>query len=570
MSSETLTNNDGGHGVDHGRGIITSAHRTQKNAFQLRKRPWRRYVTPWEVILNHHYEGEGTEEKPFIVDWIKSDDNGAKKGDQNGNEKGNKSIEDAENPMTWSQAYKWFVVMSVAIATLAVAMASSTLSAATNSIEGTFGVYKQQVYVMVTSGFVLGFVVGPLLWAPMSEVFGRRNLFLFTYFFFTVFNGVVVASQNVWTLIILRFFAGTFGSSPLTNAGGTVADVFNAQQRGLGMAIFASAPFLGPAVGPIIGGFVGETVGWRWVAALIALFSALLTVVGFFAIPETYAPVLLKRRAEALSKATGKEYRSVHEKSGRVSIGSLFKTALSRPWVLLFREPIVFLLSLYLAIVYGTLYMLFGAFPIVFQQTRGWSPGVSGLAFLGVLVGFMLALVYTIFVENPRYSKKLEQQGGWLAPEQRLQPAIIGGILLPIGLFSFAWTAAPASLPWIAPIICSAPFGCGMVLVFLSCFNYLIDSYLLYAASVLAANSVLRSLFGVVFPLFVGPMYQNLGINWASTLVAFLALMCAPMPVVFYIWGQKVRRMSKFAREADDMGQQLRKKTLESKGQAEA
>jgi len=347
MSSETLTNNDGGHGVDHGRGIITSAHRTQKNAFQLRKRPWRRYVTPWEVILNHHYEGEGTEEKPFIVDWIKSDDNGAKKGDQNGNEKGNKSIEDAENPMTWSQAYKWFVVMSVAIATLAVAMASSTLSAATNSIEGTFGVYKQQVYVMVTSGFVLGFVVGPLLWAPMSEVFGRRNLFLFTYFFFTVFNGVVVASQNVWTLIILRFFAGTFGSSPLTNAGGTVADVFNAQQRGLGMAIFASAPFLGPAVGPIIGGFVGETVGWRWVAALIALFSALLTVVGFLAIPETYAPVLLKRRAEALSKATRKEYRSVHEKSGRVSIGSLFKTALSRPWVLFVpRADCVFVVTL--------------------------------------------------------------------------------------------------------------------------------------------------------------------------------------------------------------------------------
>lgn len=105
---------------------------------------------------------------------------------------------------------------------------------------------------MVTSGFVLGFVVGPLLWAPMSEVLGRRNLFIGTYILFTIFNGGVIASQNIWTLIILRFFAGTAGSSPLTNAGGTVSDVFDASQRGLGMAIFASAPFLGPAIGPIV------------------------------------------------------------------------------------------------------------------------------------------------------------------------------------------------------------------------------------------------------------------------------------------------------------------------------
>ena len=119
--------------------------------------------------------------------------------------------------------------------------------------------------------------------------------------------------------------------------------------------------------------------------------------------------------------------------------------------------------------------MLFGAFPIVFQQQRGWSPGISGLAFLGVLVGFIIALAYTIFYENPRYNRRLQAEGGWLPAEQRLPPAIIGGILLPIGLFSFAWTAAPARIHWIAPIICSAPFGCGMVLVFLSCFNYLID-----------------------------------------------------------------------------------------------
>lgn len=335
--------------------------------------------------------------------------------------------------------------------------------------------------------------------------------------------------------------------------------------------------------------------------ALIAIFTLVLTIVGALFIPETYASVLLRQRAQRLSLATGRSYRSKFEKNKRVEIGQLFKTALGRPWVLLFKEPVVFLLSLYLAIVYATLYMLFGAFPIVFQQQRGWSPGVGGLAFLGVLVGFMIALAYTIFYENPRYSKKLNAEGGWLPPEQRLPPAILGGILLPIvscarqtstptgltnqGLFSFAWTAAPARIHWIAPIICSAPFGCGMVLVFLSCFNYLIDGYLLHAASVLAANSVLRSLFGVGFPLFVSPMFQNLGVNWACTLIAFLALACAPLPLLvnlvstsfscadssrlFFLKGRGVRRLSHHGRQADEMGQMMRQAAMKRKGDTE-
>lgn len=140
---------------------------------------------------------------------------------------------------------------------------------------------------------------------------------------------------------------------------GTISDIFDAGQRGLGMALFSAAPFLGPALGPIVGGFLGEAGGWRWVEGLIAIFTAILTVFGFFMIPETYAPVLLKKRAAKLSEATGHVYRSKYEKDRRIAIGELFKGALSRPWALLFKEPIVFLLSLYLAIVYATLYVSF-------------------------------------------------------------------------------------------------------------------------------------------------------------------------------------------------------------------
>lgn len=192
--------------------------------------------------------------------------------------------------------------------------------------------------------------------------------------------------------------------------------------------------------------------------------------------------------------------------------------------------------------------MCFGAFPIVYQRERGWSEGVGGLAFLGILVGMMIAVVYTVY-DNTRYMRSVAENSGLAPPEARLPPALIGCIALPIGLFWFAWTNSP-SIHWIVSIIGSAPFGFGVVLVFLSLLNYLIDSYTIYAASVLAGSSVLRSLFGAAFPLFTSQMYDRLGIHWASSVPAFLALLCVPFPWLFYKYGASIRMKCKYAGES--------------------
>jgi MFS family permease len=209
-----------------------------------------------------------------------------------------------------------------------------------------------------------------------------------------------------------------------------------------------------------------------------------------------------------------------------------------------------------MAILYGTLYMLFGAFPIVFEQNRGWSQGISGLAFGGIAVGMMAGVVYSIF-DNKRYAN-VEKKHGKAPPEARLPPAMVGAVALPIGMFWFAWTNYP-SIHWIVCIVASAPFGFGMVLVFLSAVNYLIDSYTIYAASVLAANSVLRSLFGAAFPLFTNQMYSRLGIHWASSIPAFLALACLPAPFIFYKYGEAIRMKCKYSAQAHEAMMQMRK-----------
>ncbi|KAK0253454.1 MFS siderochrome iron transporter 1 [Friedmanniomyces endolithicus] len=508
-------------------------------------------VTP--EVVNHHYEGSGTEDDPYVVTWIE---------------------DDPRNPMLYSNVKKWSLTMLVAIATLAVAFVSSAYSGGAKEVIKELQC-SQEVYTLGLTFFVLGFAIGPLLWAPLSELFGRQVLYVTTYGALTAFNAGAAGSQNIATLIVLRFLAGAFGSSPLTNAGGVIADMFAAKQRGLAMSLFAAAPFMGPVsniclfcrdsaadmfqvLGPIVGGFVGETIGWRWVEGIMAIFTGTLWILGALFLPETYPPVILRRRAAKLSKMTGKVYQSHGDvQQGPTTFGHVFKTSLSRPWILLFREPIVLLLSIYMAIIYGTLYMLFSAFPIVYQQNRGWSAGIGGLAFLGVAVGMIFAVAYSVW-DNKRYSRVSDEHGGFAPPEARLPITMIGGIAIPIGLFWFAWTNYP-SINFMVSIAAGVPFGFGMVMVFLGIMNYLIDAYVIYAASVLAANAVLRSIFGAVFPLFTTQMYNKLGIHWASTVPAFLALVCVPFPFLFYKYGPKIRARCKYASEAEAFLKRMQK-----------
>jgi multidrug resistance protein len=493
-----------------------------------------------DAVVNHPYKGSGTEDDPFIVEYIPND---------------------PRNPMEFSEVKKWFITLTVAIATLAVAFVSSAYTGASLQIIESFNV-SEEVFTLGVSLFVLGFAIGPLFWAPLSELYGRQILFTGTYAVLTAFNAGAAGANSMAALIVLRFFAGTFGSSPLTNAGGVIADMFPANQRGLGMSIFAAAPFLGPVIGPIVGGFVGETIGWRWNEGIMACFTGTLWIFGTLTIPETYSPVILKRRAAALSKRTGKVYVSVLEKKqGKTTPRAAFQKSLARPWALLFLEPIVLFISIYMAIIYGTLYLCFGAFPIVYEQGRGWSQGIGGLAFLGVAVGMLIGVGYSI-IDNKRYARVEEAHNGEAPPEARLPPAIVGAVALPIGLFWFAWTNAP-SVHWIVSIIGTVPFGFGMVLVFLSCMNYLIDAYTIYAASVLAANSVLRSIFGAVFPLFTTYMYRSLGIHWASSIPAFLALACTPFPFIFYKYGEPIRLKCKYAAQAHEIMVQMRARERE-------
>ncbi|KAF4614327.1 hypothetical protein G7Y89_g15410 [Cudoniella acicularis] len=463
--------------------------------------------------------------------------------------------------MNFSKGQKWAIAVLQSLSTFAVTFASSVY---VNGIEGVMQRFdvSEEVATLGLSLFVLGFALGPLIWAPLSEVYGRKSIFVISYTAYTAFSVAAACAPNITALLVLRFFASAFGSSSMTNAGGVIVDMFSKAERGLATGLFATAPFLGPALGPIAGAFLGETQGWRWILGLIAILGGVIWIATMLVTRETYAPFILRCRARALSRMTGSVYVS------RLDAGQPPKTlsqelsvSFTRPWILLFREPIVLLASLYISIVYGTLYMFFAGFPIVFQVARGWSQGTAGLPFVGVAIGVCLATL-AAGVDNKRYVRlcaAAEAEGCAVEPEARLGTAMAGSIVLPIGLFLFAWTTYP-SVHWIVPIIGAMFFSCGLVMVFISLMSYLVDSYVVYAASVLAANSVLRSLFGTAFPLFTTRMYENLGNQWASSIPAFLVLGCLPFPFLFHKYGPQIRSKCKYASEAAKVLEMMRRR----------
>ncbi|KAG8752407.1 hypothetical protein FRC12_011991 [Ceratobasidium sp. 428] len=325
----------------------------------------------------------------------------------------------------------------------------------------------------------------------------------------------------------------------MTNVGGTLADIWDVEERGVAMAIFSASIFVGPCVGPLIGGFIGETIGWRWIYWVLFIFVGVVFIATVLLMPETLSSVLLRRRAERLRKETGDETLKSEAELLQVSMADKVKISLTRPLILLATEPLLICMSGYLTFIYSLLYLFFFAYPIVFIP-KGFNAGEIGLTFIGVMIGILIAMLL-LPVQEKAYRKVCSKRG--LVPEARLPFMMFGSILLPFSLFIFAWTSMP-HVHWIGATIAGVPFGTAMVTVYISANSYIIDTYQRYTASAVAAKTFLRSIVGATVPLWVNQMYKGMKPQWASTLLAFLAILAMPIPFIFFHYGDRIRARS--------------------------
>jgi len=455
-------------------------------------------------------------------------------------------FDDPLHPQNWPLKKKYLLSALLAATSAFCVWGSSVFSPAILPVAAEFGV-SAEVGTLGVSLYILGFATGPLIWGPLSELYGRKLPILVATFGFAIFQIAVASAKDLQTVIICRFFGGLFAACPLAVVGGAYADIWDNAHRGYAINIFALTVSVPALIAPIAGSYiVNSHLGWRWTEWITGIVGFVLLGLNLLYLEETYAPVVLVEKAQNLRRLT--KNWGIHAKQEQIEINfkELVEKNLSRPLKLLFTEPIVFFVSLYVAFIYGMLYLMLTAYPIVFARYHHIAGGNSALPLIGLIIGQIIGGII-VFLYEPYYIRTLKANRGIPIPENRLPPAMLGSIFFPIGLFWFSWTGNYPNIHWIVPTASGVFIGAGIFLIFLQCLNYIIDAYLMFAASAIAANAFLRSIFGAVFPLFATYMFNSLHVNWAGTLLALVSVVLLPCPFIFYKYGKLLRKKSKYA-----------------------
>ncbi|EFY99477.1 MFS transporter [Metarhizium robertsii] len=458
--------------------------------------------------------------------------------------------DDPDNPRNFPLSIRLFSTVAVTGLATVATVAGSMYAPAQDDVASKFNC-SRELAVVPLSMYNLGLAFGPLVGAPLSETYGRKAVFLVAGPIFAAFMVGSGFSTTLTSLIACRFFAGMFSSSLINNAPATILDSASGKLRGVSLSIYYTMPSFGAALGPFVGGFIVQAGGWQWTQ-----WTAVFMAVGFYIpvcfTPETYKRVILRRRAIRLGLDTS---------SQRTSPGRAFRyfatVLIQRPLHMLFTEPIVTLISLYNGFLYGLLYTFVIAVPWIFREYYGFSKTGESLSYLGLMVGTLVASAPLVLIDLKYYQKRLAQ---WreshppnddgveepLPSEHRLIGAMIGSLLLPTGLFISAWTAQ-YKVHWIVPIIFQSCVMLSSLLIYASATMFMLDAYgPMYAASASGAMMMSRYLLSTAFPLFALQMYKALGVGWATSLLGFITVAMAPIPWCFWVFGERIRRRSKY------------------------
>lgn len=403
-----------------------------------------------------------------------------------------------------------------------------------------FGSTNTSYETILVSVWELGEAVGPLLTAPLSEIFGRAPVYNATNIVFIVFSIACAVSSNLPMLVAFRLFNG-IGDASITLNPSIVGDMFVQEERGLAIAIVGFAPLIGPVAGPVIGGYLTQNEGWRWAFWLSAITGGVCEL-GFLAFfRETYRPTILLKKARTLRRMTGDQaLRCKYDNEASESGWHIFRHAIVRPAQMLAKSPIVLLLAIYVSVVYGFMYILLTTITEVFEDAYNFTQGEAGLAYLGLSLGMVTGVLLCAGTSDWWLKKQASGHDGQMKPEFRLPPMVPGGVLIPVGLFIYGWTTQYRVF-YIVPMIGTAALGFGFFVTTIPLSAYLVDAYKAHAASAIAGTIVMRCVVGAVLPLAGSPLYSSLGYGWGNSLLGFIALLFVPAPMLLMRYGERIR-----------------------------
>ncbi|OWB82485.1 hypothetical protein B5S33_g1111 [[Candida] boidinii] len=456
-------------------------------------------------------------------------------------------------PINWARKKKLYYTMLYGLITFAAQLNSTTTSAEfPQKMKEEFGIGRE-VSLLSTTLYILGIAFGPMVFAPLSEVYGRKIGVMVPFFISSVFTFATAISYNVPAIMICRFFSGFFSGAPIVSAGGVLADIWVPSERGAAFALYACFVSNGAAFGPTISSLLinsnTKISTWRIPLYFSGLVDLALLAVALSTIKETYEPVLLQRYAKDYRIRTNNWAIHVKHDMWKLNREEIISVHLFRPFAMLM-TPIILVIALFASYVYGLFYISITSFSEAFYLTRGWEGTIATLPNIALFLGVISGCVGNMLWAN-EYGKKVQLNGGLAIPEERFPIMMMLGWLMPAGIFVFGWTQYD-NIHWIVPCIGIMMIGCGFITIFQGCLNYLVDAFTKYAASAIAANTFLRSVFAASFPLFAKQLFDNLGVHWGSSLIGFIALGMIPIPFVFYAYGKKIRSHNPYSQKISE------------------
>lgn len=450
---------------------------------------------------------------------------------------------DPENPKNLSTKCKIFQIFASCCLNAGTGLSSAMFGPGKEAIMDKFNLSNPSVAELSATLFLFGYSIGPLVWSPISEAAGRYRAMIPALILFAIFHLMTALAPNIQTFLIGRFLQGLCGVCTVLLIGTITGDVFYPKHVQIVIAFNLLAIYFSPVLGPIISSFLIKWATLQWISWALIIIGGTFSIISLF-MKETYAPVLLRRKAQRLRKETGRTNIVAAIELNPLTFEVFMTKYVKRPLFMLIKDKALAYLSFYTAIVYGLLYALLAAFPLAFgdKDHRNYSFIPTYLPTLSISIGIVLSFILLIATNN-RYNRRKERdRDGTADPELRLENCCVGAIFLPIGLFIFGWTGGDDSIHWVVPCIGGVFMGFATSIIYICCILYIVDGYKLYAASAFAVNGVLRSLCCTLLSSVIRLMINKMTLGGAMSFFGAISIVVAPGPFILLRYGAQWRK----------------------------
>ncbi|KAI0107606.1 major facilitator superfamily domain-containing protein [Nemania sp. FL0031] len=470
--------------------------------------------------------------------------------------------DDPNDPYNWSSKRKIVIGIVMGLGALVTLLTASVTAAALGDIARDLHLDPATAQISF-SVYFLGLAFGPFPIAAISEMNGRRNIWIVSNIWFILWNSLCPVGYSKGLMIAGRFLAALGASVGNTLAAPVMTDMFHEKDRGKSLAIAGLLPYLGPALGPIIGGLVSQLIAWPWLFYIVSIIDTVVLIIGILILRETYTPILLRRKAAAsgigqqLDQATTTTPTS--QRAFWQDFFSRLRVNMLRPFKILFYRPVMHIATLNMGLAFGIYTLMLSTFAQLWIERYGQSKLSSSLHYISISVGISLATQIGGRVMDWIYRRLRERDaartsgagnggGGKLPPgkpEYRVPYMIPGALLMPAGLFWYGWSAQ-YHYHWIVVDIGAAVFTMGSFIYSQAINAYILDEFKQYGASALAAVRILSQTLGFAFPIFAPQLYETLDYGWGNSLLALVFIVLAfPVPGCLWLWGERLRAIGK-------------------------